>query len=380
VGEELLPDSQGADASTSSTTTRFVTNNGQMAADGKSIHLAPASVNVPLMDQNCISMMGSICWNDKGIQLEGACDVTGSETRAAVERFPLGANPIEIQTVGDRQMIDSRVHPLGRRIHAIENGVIGDRFPMGAGTLVEQRPVENVIGNRLMGGRHPADKGVHIPERYAIEAAGIGERYHSDTRSVGDKQYMEGRSVADHRVMADRYHVDARVLRARCPVDSRSLIVEPRTITDRYTVESRSMQGRHLVDARSGDDGYRTLMEGCSVDSRRFATDSRLIGELQNVDCRNMDGRHCAEAMSAGDIFSVDPRYPVGIRHSIEARAFNERRAMEARNIGERYPIESRVLVERYAVGPGVSGDRCTVETALVGERVVWTEEANNVR
>lgn len=362
MSEEPLPDSQGADASMSSTTTRFVTNNGQMPADGKNIRLAPASVNVPLMDQNCISMMGSIRWDDKGLQPEGACDVTRSDTRAAVERYPLGANPIEIRTVGDRQVIDSRVHPLGRRIHAIENGVIGDRFAMGAGTLVEQRPVEHVMGNRFMGGRHPADKGVHIPERYAIEAAGIGERYHSDTRSVGDKQYMESRSVADHRVMADRYHVDARVLRARCPVDS------------------RSMQGRHLVDARPGDDGYRTLMEGCSVDSRRFPTDSRLIGEMQNVDNRNMEGRHCAEAMSAGDIFSVDPRYPVGIRHSIEARAFNERRAMEARNIGERYPIESRVLVERYAVGPGVAGDRCTVETALLGERVVWTEEANNVR
>jgi hypothetical protein len=380
VGEEPLADSQGADASASNTTTRFVTNNGQMTADGKSIRLAPASVNVPLMDQNCISMMGSIRWDDKGLQPEGACDVTGSETRAAVERYPLGANPIEIRTVGDRQMIDSRVHPLGRRIHAVENGVMGDSIPMGAGTLVEQQPIENVMGNRLMGGRHPADKGVHIPEGYAIEAVGIGERYHSDTRSVGDKQYMESRSAADHRGVADRYHVDARVLRARCPVDSRSLIVEPRTVTDRYTVDSRSMQSRHLVDARPGDDAYRTLMEGCSVDSRRFATDSRLIGELQNVDGRNIEGRHCAEAMSAGDIFSFDPRYPVGIRHSIEARAFNERHAMEARSIGERYPIESRVLVERYAVGPGVSGDRCTVETALVGERVVWTEEANNVR
>lgn len=351
-----------------------------MAADGKSIRLAAASVNVPLMDQNCISMMGNIHWDNKVLQPEGACDVAGSETRAAVERYPLGVNPVEIRAVGDRQMMDSRVHPLGRRIHAIENGVMGDRFPMGAGPLVEQRPVENVMGNRLMGGRHQADKGVHIPERYAIETVGIGERYRNDTRSVSDKQYMENRPTADHRGVADRYHVDARVIRARCPVDSRSLTVEPRTITDRYTVDSRSMQGRHLVDARPGDDGYRTFMEGCSVDSRMFATDSRLIGELQNVDGRNMEGRHCAEAMSAGGIFSVDPRYPGGIRHSIEARAYNERRAMEARNIGERYPIESRVLVERYTVGPGVSGDRCTVETALVGERVVWTEEANNVR
>jgi hypothetical protein len=351
-----------------------------MAADGKSIRLAPASVNVPVTDQNCISMMGSIHWDDKNLQPEGACDVTGSETRAAVERYPLDTNPIEIRTVGERQVIDSRMHPLGRRIHSIGNGVMGDRFPMGARSLVEQQPIENVMDNGLMGGRHPAVKGVHIPERYAIEAAGIGERYHNNTRSVDDRQFMETRSAADHRGVADRYHVDARVLRARCPVDSTSLIAEPRTITDRYTVDSRIMQGRHLVDSRPGDDRYRTLMERSCVDSRRFPADSRLIGELQHEDGRNTEGRHCAESTSAGDVFSIDPRYPVGIRHSIEARALNERRPMEARNIGEGYPVESRVLVERYAVGPGVSGDRCAVETALVGERVVWTEEANNIR
>jgi hypothetical protein len=380
MGDEPPADPQGADASMSNTTTRFVANNEQMAADGKSIRLAPASANVPVMDQNCISMMDSIHWDEKGFQSEGVCDVTGSDTRAVVERYPVVTNPIEIRTVGDRQVVDSRLHPLGRRIHSTENGVMVDRFPVGARTVVEQQPIENAVDSRIIGSRHPGDKGAHIPERYAIEAVGIGERYHSDARSVGERQYLESRLAADYTGVADRYHVDATVLRARCPVDSRSPMVEPQTIAERYTADHRIMQGRHLVDSRPGDDGYRTLTEGCPVDSRRFHADSGLTDELQHGDGRNMEGRHCAEAMSAGDIFSVDPRYPVGISHSIEARALNERHAMEARNIGERYPLESRALVERCALGPRVSGDRYTVENALVGDRVVWTEEANNVR
>jgi hypothetical protein len=287
-------------------------------------------------------VVGSSHWDDKGFQAESACNVAGSETRAVVERHPVGTHSVETLTMGDRHVVDSRVHPLGRRILVLENEIMGERFPMESRGLVEQRPIENIMDNRLMGRRHPVNKVIPVPERYTIEAVGIGERNHSDTRSVGERQLLENKSVteinsADHRGVAERYHVNSRVLRERHTVDSGSLIVEPRIVRDSYSVDARAMQ---------------------HMDRERYN----------------------AEIASTREIFPIDPRYPVGIRHSIDAMALNQGHPVETRNMGERYPLESRVLVGRYTVDPRATGNRYAVETAVVGERVVWTEEANNVR
>lgn len=364
AGDESAADPQGAAASMSNTTSRFNSNNGQVTADGKGIHLTPASSNIPVVGQNHISVMGSAHWDNKAFKAESTCNMTQREPRAVVERHPMGTNPIETLTLGDSHVIDSRVHPLGRRIHAIENGIMGERFPLGARALAEQQlPIQNAVDNRLTVRRHPADKGVTVPERYGIEAVSIAERYHSDTRSVDERQFM------DHRAVTESY-----------PVDSRSFIIDPRTITERYSADSRTIQDRHLTDSRARDDGSRTAIESCSVDSVSFPVDSRITGVLQHVGGRNMGERYHAEATSAGEIFPIDPRYPVGIRHSIEARALNERRPIDTGNIAERYSLEGRVFVERYTIDPRTTGDRYSVETTVLGERVLWTEEANNVR
>lgn len=363
MGDESPADPQGAAASMSNTTSRFVSSNGQVTADGKGVHLTPASSNIPVVGQNHISVMGSAHWDSKAFKAETTCNVARREQRAVVERHPMGTNPIETQTVGDSHVIDSRVHPLGRRIHAIENGFVGERFPLGARALAEhQLPIQNVVDNRLMVRKHPADKGVTVPERYGIEAVSIAERYHSDTRSVDERQFM------DHRAVTESY-----------PVDSRSFIIDPRTVAERYSVDSRTIQDRHLIDSRPRDDGSRTTIES-SVDSISFPIDSRITGELQHVDGRIMGERYQGEAASAGEIFPIDPRYPVGIRHSIEARALNERRPIDTGNMAERYSLEGRVFLERYTIDPRTTGDRYSVETTVLGERVLWTEEANNVR
>jgi hypothetical protein len=348
----------------SNTTSRFISNNGQVAADGKGVHLTPASSDVPMMGQNHISVMGSAHWDNEAFEAESSCNVMQREPRAVVERHPVGTNHIETWTVGDSHAIDSRVHPTDRRIHAVENGVMEERFPLGARTLAEQQlPIQNIVADRLMVMRHPADKGVSVPERYGTEAVGFAERYHSDIRSVDERQFM------DHRAVTENY-----------PIDSRSFIVDPRTIAERYSVDSRTIQVRHLIDSKPRGDGSRTAIESCSVGTRRLPVDSRITGELQHVDGRNLGERYHAEAISAGEIFPIDPRYPVGIRHSIEARAQNERRPNDTGNIVERYPLEGRVFVERYTVDPRTNGDRYSVETTVLGERVLWTEEANNVR
>lgn len=341
----------------SNTTSRFVPSNGQVTADGKGIHLTPASSNIPVVGQNHIPMVGSAHWDNKAFKAENTCNVTQRDPRAVVERHPMGTNSIETRTLGDSHVIDSRVHPLSTRIHAIENGIMGGRFSLGARALTEQQlSIQNVVDNRLMVRRHPADKGVTVP-------VSIAERYHSDARSVDERQFM------DHRAVTESY-----------PVDSRSFIIDPRTITEGYSVDSRTIQDRHLIDSRARDDGSRTAIESCSVDSVSFPIDSRIAGVLQPVDGRNMGERYHAEATSAGEIFPIDPRYPVGIRHSIEARALNERRPIDTGNMAERYSLEGRVFLERYTVDPRTTGDRYNVETTVLGERVLWTEEANNVR
>lgn len=375
MGDEAPADLQAADASTSNTTTRFVSKNGQMAADSKGICLTAARSNVAIVDQNHISMVGGSHWDKKDFQAEIAYNVTGCETR------PVGTYTIDSLTMGDRHVVDSRVHPLDRRILAAENEIMGGRFPMKSRCVTEQWPIENIMDNRLMGRRHPVSKVIPIPERYTVEALGISERNHIGTRSVGERQFLESKFVtevnsAGHKGFAERYHVDSRVLRERHSVDSRSLIAEPRTIRDCYSVDARVMQGRHLVDSGLRGDGSKNAVEGCSVDSRRFSADSRVTGELQH-----MDREWCnAEVPSTREIFPIDPRYTVGIRHSIDAMALNQGHPVEARNMGERYPLGSRVLVERYAVDPSATGNRYTVETAVMGERIVWTEGANNIR
>jgi hypothetical protein len=364
MGKESSADPQGAAAAMSSTTSRFVSSNGQVTAEGKVVHLTPASSNVPVVGQNHISVVGSVHWDNKAFKAESTCNVMQREPGAIVERHPMGANLRETRTVGDSHMIDSRVHPTDRRIHAVENGIMEERFPLGAKTLAEQQlPIQNVVDNRLMVRRHPADKGVPLPLRYGIEAVGIAERYHSDIRSVGERQFM------DHRTVTESY-----------PVDSKSYIVDPRTIAERYSVDSRTIQVRHLIDSRPRGDGSRTATESCSVDSRSFPVDSRITGELLHVDGSNMGERYQAEGISAGQIFPINPRYPVGIQHSIEARAESERRPVDIGNMLERYPLEGRVFVERYTIDPRTAGDRYSVEATLLGERVLWTEEANNVR
>jgi hypothetical protein len=379
MGDETPADLKAADASTSNTTTRFVSKNGLMAADTEGICLTASGSNVSVVDQN-ISIVGSSHWDDKGLQAESACNVAGSETRAVVERHSVGTHTVETLTVGDRHVVDSRVHPLGRRILTIENEIMGERIPVKNRGLAEQRPIENIMDNRQIEREHPVSKVVPFPERYTIEAVGIGERNYSDIRSVGERQFLDDKSgtevnSADYRGVAERYHVDSRVLRERHPVDSRSLIAEPRTLRDSYCVDARVMRDRHLVDSRFGDDGPRTAVEGCSVDSR-FPADSRATGKLQHM------GRdwYNAEVASAREIFPIDPTYPVGIGHSIDVMALNQGRPVETRNMGERYPLESRVLVEGYTVDPRANGNGYTVEAAIMGKRVVWTEEANNVR
>jgi hypothetical protein len=359
MGDESPADQQGAAATMSNTTSRFVSSNGQVTSDGKGVQLTPASSNVPMMGRNHISVMGSAHWDNKAFEAESSCNVMQRESRAVVERHPVGTNLIETWTVGDSHVIDSRVHPTDTRIHAVENGVMEERFPFGARTLAEQQlPIQNIVANRLMVRRYPADKGVPVPE-----AVGFAERYYSDIRSVDERQFM------DHRAVTENY-----------PIDSRSFIVDPRTIAERYSVDSRTIQVRHLINSRPRGDGSRTATESCSVGARRFPVDSRITGELQHVDGRNVGERYHAEAISAGEIFPIDPRYPVGIRHSIVARAQNERCPNDTGNMVERYPLEGRVFVERYTVDPRTTGDRYSVETTVLGERVLWTEEANNVR
>ena len=318
MSEEPCADSQGVEVSASNTTSRFVASNGQVAADSKSVRLSAAG---SVVDQNHVPMLGNVHFQ---------AEVTGNEARAVVERHSMGAEP---RGLGDR--------------HAVDGRVLIERQPLGAGLLGDrvQRTVDSSMDGRLVGRRHQIDK-----ERYAIEASGVGERFHP----VNDRQYVENRSIAEGMMAEQRYHADSRIMRERCPVDSRSMSIESRPGRDRYPV----MRERH-IEPRSAEDGARAMMEG----------------ELQH-----MGDMYHMEVAPAADICSIDPRYPVAMRHSIEARSLGERHPIDTRNTGERYPMENRMLVERYPVDPRAPGERYIIETTPGGERIVWTEEANNIR
>ena len=269
--------------------------------------------------KSVIPMLGNVRWDEKSFQTE----VTGNEARAVVERHSVGGHSADARVLIERQ-------PLGA-------GLMGDRL---------QRSVDTGMDNRNIARRHQIEKSIPISDRYGMETSGIGERFHA----VNDRQYLETCSMAEGLIAEQRYHADSRILRERCPIDSRSLAMESRLGRERYPV-IRDRQ----IESRPGEEGARAMLEG----------------EIQHMGDRYM------EVTSGGDMCAVDPRYPVGMRHAVEPRSLNERHPIDSR---ERYPLESRVLVERFAVDPRASGDRYTIETAAVGERVVWTEEANNVR